>query len=76
MRRALAGGLAALVLALPGCGRIGPVKQPGPREAITYPRAYPKYTDLPGKPSALPKPPGPPAGTPTVEQLVPGLSPR
>ena len=34
---------AALVLAVPlaGCGKVGPPRQPGPREVITYPRVYP-----------------------------------
>ena len=37
---------AALVLAaalplLSACGRAGPPRPPGPREAITYPRVYP-----------------------------------
>jgi Prokaryotic lipoprotein-attachment site len=34
--------LACLALvALAGCGRTGPPRPPGPREAIIYPRAYP-----------------------------------
>ncbi len=28
-------------LALAACGRVGPVKPPGPASDITYPRAYP-----------------------------------
>lgn len=34
--------LAALALA--GCGRLGPPRQPGPAAAITYPRTYPAPT--------------------------------
>lgn len=35
-------GLAALALA--GCGRMGPPRQPGPADQITYPRGYPAPT--------------------------------
>lgn len=38
LRRGL--GLGALAL-LAGCGRIGPVRPPGPADRITYPRGYP-----------------------------------
>jgi hypothetical protein len=31
----------ALPLLLAGCGRAGPPRPPGPREAIIYPRTYP-----------------------------------
>jgi predicted small lipoprotein YifL len=78
MRRALVAGLAALVLALPGCGRIGPVKQPGPREAITYPRAYPRYTDLPN-PNAANQPAAravPLQAGPSGDLSIPGVTPR
>jgi predicted small lipoprotein YifL len=29
---------------LAGCGRVGPPRQPGPADQITYPRAYPAPT--------------------------------
>jgi len=29
------------VVALAGCGRVGPPRPPGPTEAITFPRLYP-----------------------------------
>jgi hypothetical protein len=44
----------ATLLPLAGCGRAGPPRPPGPREAIIYPRAYPK-------PDAPPAPAPPPA---------------
>ena len=31
----------ATALLLGACGRAGPPRQPGPKEAITYPRVYP-----------------------------------
>lgn len=31
----------AALLALAACGRVGPVRAPGPPEAVIYPRAYP-----------------------------------
>jgi hypothetical protein len=43
-------GLAALA----ACGRVGPPHAPGPKEAIIYPRAFPRYP-----PQPLPQ--GPPA---------------
>jgi predicted small lipoprotein YifL len=36
--------LAALALALAGCGRVGPPRPPGPVDQITYPRLYPAPT--------------------------------
>jgi len=72
MRRIAALALAALALA--ACGRIGPVKPPGPREAITYPRAYPKYTDLPRPQDA--QLPAAPSGPSQLERAVPGLGTR
>ncbi|NMJ41199.1 hypothetical protein GWK16_08105 [Roseomonas sp. JC162] len=30
-----------LVLLAAACGKVGPVRAPGPQEAITYPRQYP-----------------------------------
>jgi len=38
--RAVLGGL-ALALLLAACGKVGPVRPPGPPEEITYPRSYP-----------------------------------
>ena len=49
--RRMALALLAL-LPLVGCGRAGPPRTPGPREAITYPRAYPAPDPLP--PMTLP----------------------
>ena len=37
----------AVLLPLAGCGRAGPPRPPGPKEAITYPRAYPQPDPLP-----------------------------
>ena len=54
-RRALI-ALAAVLAAAVACGRAGPPRQPGPREAITYPRLYPA-PDRPAQPS-----PGPATG--------------
>ncbi|UPY39431.1 hypothetical protein [Sediminicoccus sp. KRV36] len=34
----------AASLVLVACGRMGPVRPPGPREAVTYPRGYPAPT--------------------------------
>lgn len=36
--------LLAASVPLAACGRVGPPRPPGPREAITYPRAYPAPT--------------------------------
>ena len=43
MKPALVGLPLALlaVLALAGCGRVGPPRAPGPASEVTYPRAYP-----------------------------------
>ena len=38
--RAALGGLALLLL-LGACGKVGPVRAPGPPEQITHPRRYP-----------------------------------
>lgn len=37
------GGIAllALVLLLGACGKVGPVRPPGPADQVTYPRTYP-----------------------------------
>lgn len=40
MIRALALLLAALLLA-GACGKVGPIRPPGPQEQVTYPRTYP-----------------------------------
>ena len=56
--------LAALLvplLALSACGRVGPVRPPGPREAIIYPRLYP-YTPRTTAPA------GGETGEATIEQ--------
>jgi len=34
-------GLAALVLLLAACGRVGEIRPPGPPEQVTFPRTYP-----------------------------------
>jgi predicted small lipoprotein YifL len=40
--------LALLALTtLVACGRAGPPRVPGPKEAVTYPQAYPQYAPLP-----------------------------
>lgn len=40
MTRTTLAALAVLLLAA-GCGKVGPVRPPGPPSAITYPRQYP-----------------------------------
>ena len=40
MTRLLCALLATLALAA-ACGKVGPVRPPGPAEAVTYPRSYP-----------------------------------
>ena len=49
--------LAAALPLLAACGRAGPPRPPGPREAITYPRIYPA-------PESAPVPPAPAAAVP------------
>ncbi|MFM2149690.1 MAG: hypothetical protein RLZZ187_1996 [Pseudomonadota bacterium] len=34
-------GLAALVLLIAACGRVGDIRPPGPPEQVTFPRTYP-----------------------------------
>ncbi|BDG75013.1 hypothetical protein [Roseomonas fluvialis] len=34
-------GALALILLLGACGKVGPVRPPGPADQITYPRLYP-----------------------------------
>lgn len=36
--------LLAAALPLAACGRVGPPRQPGPADQITYPRGYPAPT--------------------------------
>lgn len=33
--------LAAVALLVAACGRVGPVRPPGPPDEVTYPRIYP-----------------------------------
>lgn len=33
--------LAAVALLAAACGKVGPVRAPGPAEDVTYPRSYP-----------------------------------
>jgi predicted small lipoprotein YifL len=42
MTRALVGGLALLLL-VGACGKVGPVRPPGPADQVTYPRVYPGH---------------------------------
>lgn len=58
--------LAAALPLLAACGRAGPPRPPGPREAITYPRIYPAPEPLPAAPPAAIPQPAPPAGTPPL----------
>lgn len=53
MTRAALGVLAASLL-LAACGKVGPVRAPGPPSEITYPRQYPA-------PDPVPAPAAPPA---------------
>jgi predicted small lipoprotein YifL len=34
-------GTLALMLLLGACGKVGPVRPPGPADQVTYPRLYP-----------------------------------
>jgi predicted small lipoprotein YifL len=58
----LAAALLALagVVSLAACGRAGPPRVPGPKEAVIYPRAYPQYPPQPA-PQAAPPAPSTPA---------------
>ena len=62
-RAAFALLLAAVLPLFAACGRAGPPRPPGPREAITYPRVYPAPDPppLPSAPAAAIPPPAPPA---------------
>ncbi|WP_255569240.1 hypothetical protein [Roseomonas alba] len=42
MTRTVLGAL-ALALLLAACGKVGPVRPPGPPDQITYPRLYPSH---------------------------------
>ena len=55
-RAALALLLAATLPLLAGCGRAGPPRPPGPREAVTYPRVYPAPEPLRPPASAAARP--------------------
>lgn len=60
--------LSAFLPLLAGCGRAGPPRPPGPREAIIYPRIYPAPDTAavpPAPAEAVPRP-APPAGTPPL----------
>lgn len=63
----------AALLALPACGRVGPVRAKGPRSEIVYPRAYP-YT--PPARAAAPDTPSTsaPASTGELPLERPGLT--
>ena len=42
MTRGAAAAVAlALLLALAACGKVGPLRPPGPAEQVTHPRTYP-----------------------------------
>jgi hypothetical protein len=56
--------LAASLPLLAACGRAGPPRPPGPREAITYPRIYPA-------PESAPVPPAPAAAIPQLPVPTP-----
>ena len=58
--------LTAALPLLAACGRAGPPRPPGPREAITYPRVYPA-------PESAPVPPAPAAAVPQPPVPAPGL---
>jgi hypothetical protein len=56
MTRVALATLAVLLLAA-GCGKVGPVRPPGPASAITYPRQYPAAETPPTSTTeALPRP--------------------
>lgn len=61
------------ILALPACGRVGPVRAKGPQSEIVYPRAYP-YTP-PARAAAPQTPPASaPASTGELPLERPGLT--
>ncbi|MBP0446408.1 hypothetical protein J8J14_16660 [Roseomonas sp. SSH11] len=57
------------LLVLAACGRVGPIRPPGPQEAIIYPRTYPYIP--PASRSGV----AAPTGTPVPESLTPGAPP-
>ena len=59
----------AAALALPACGRVGPVRAKGPASEIVYPRAYPYF---PPAPSAAP--PASPASGGELPMERPGIT--
>ena len=64
--------LAASLPLLAACGRAGPPRPPGPREAITYPRIYPAPESAPVPPApseAIPQPAPPAAAVPLMRSL-------
>jgi predicted small lipoprotein YifL len=59
---------------LAACGRVGPPRPPGPKEDITYPRAYPAPTAVDrevARTRALGIPPGIPPGAGPAGPPVP-----
>lgn len=68
--------LLAAVLALAGCGRIGPIRADGPASAIIYPRAYPYFPpgSQPGAPTGAAAPGTAPATLGTPLLVVPGIT--
>ena len=71
-RAAFALLLAAALPLLAACGRAGPPRPPGPREAITYPRIYPAPESAPVPPApaaAIPQPSVPAPGLPLIQNL-------
>ena len=61
------GGALLVVAMLAGCGRAGPPRVPGPKEAVTYPQTYPQYAPLPK--------PDPASGTAPASQPPAGSRP-
>ncbi|HEY8611228.1 MAG TPA: hypothetical protein VIL69_08055 [Roseomonas sp.] len=68
----LLAGTAAL-LALSGCGRVGPIRAPGPPGEIIYPRVYPYFPPgtHPGDPPVSRAPDAPAANAPVERGDVP-----
>ncbi len=72
--KALPLALLVLPLALAACGRVGPVRAPGPPERIVYPRLYPYVPPVSG--TAAPAPdsasPGQGQGSPVPADNLSG----